>query len=87
MFDAIRAGITVRGLFDPPSGIASMQLEVRMSSDSEPNAIKVIEAMFPRMPVVDAVPRPDNPPAKLPMFALQDDSTRRFDIMLRFVNS
>lgn len=82
--DAIRAALRITGAFIPPPGMASMQLEVRIASDSAPNALKIVEAIFPRIPVVDAVPFADNAPAKLPM-AAGDDSTRRFDVMLRFV--
>ena len=82
--DAIRSALRLAGAFAPPPGMASMQLEVRIASDSTPGALKMVEAFFPRMPVVDAVPFADNPPAKMPM-AAGDDSTRRFDVMLRFV--
>jgi hypothetical protein len=83
-FDAIRSAESVQGIFDPPAGVASMLIEVRLSTDSTPNALKFVEATFPRMPVVDAVPNADNPPAKAPIGA-QDDSTRRFDVVLSFV--
>ena len=59
-------------------------LEVRIASDSTPHALKMVEAVFPRMPVIDAIPYADNPPARLPL-GVYDDSTRRFDVMIRFV--
>jgi hypothetical protein len=82
--DAIRSALFLRAAFAPPPGFASMALEVRIATDSTPNALKMVEAVFPRMPVIDAVPYADNPPAKLPL-GVYDDSTRRFDVMLRFV--
>jgi hypothetical protein len=82
--DAIHSALLLREAFAPPAGIPSMQLEMRITSDSTPNALKIIEAVFPRMPVIDAVPYADNPPARLPL-GVYDDSVRRFDVMLRFV--
>jgi hypothetical protein len=95
--DAIRSGIVLVDVFQPPIGVDSIQLEVTFGTDSMPNSIKIVEAVFPRMPVIDAVPRPDNPPPKTPTpyIALDallplvrgggEDSTRRQDILLRFV--
>jgi len=84
VLEAIRSALLLSGVFIPPVGFASMQLDVRLASDSTPNALRIVEAIFPRMPVIDAVPYADNPPPKLPL-AMPDDSTRRFDVVLRFV--
>lgn len=63
--EAIRAAKRM-GAFAPPPGVDSMIVDVRFSSDSTPGARKFIEAFFPRMPVVDALPELDNPPPAFP---------------------
>jgi hypothetical protein len=85
MLEAIRQAVAMKGIFDPPPGMASMRVEVRIATDSEPNAIRVIDATFPRMPVIDAKPRTDNRVPKLPFDVMENDSTRRHDVLLRFV--
>lgn len=84
VFDAIRSAVIASRVFQPPPGLGSVLFELRVGTDSVPGAIKAMNAWFPRMPVKDALPKPDNPPARFPLGA-QDDSTRRFDVSLRFV--
>jgi hypothetical protein len=82
--EAIRAAAALREIFQPPAGIPSMTIEARFATDSQPDAVKFVEAMFPRMPVVDAVPKAGNPRPKFPFGALEDE-TRRNDVVLSFV--
>ena len=63
--DAIRA-VKNTGALAPPGAADSMIVDVRFSSEWRPNARPFIEAYFPRMPVVDAVPALDNPPPRFP---------------------
>ena len=62
----------------------STRLEVRIANDSIAGAIRFITADFPRMPVVDAVPSRDNPPAEFPT-AAKEDSISSGEVVLRFV--
>lgn len=62
----------------------SMRVDVRISTDSTTGAIRFVSADFPRMPVVDAVPSRDNPPAEFPV-AAKEDSISSGEVVLRFV--
>jgi hypothetical protein len=66
------------------SDVDSMRFEVRISTDSTAAALRFVSADFPRMPVVGAVPRRDNPPAEFPASA-KDDSISSGEVVLRFV--
>jgi hypothetical protein len=68
----------------PPDGGDSMRVDVRMSTDSAVDARRMIAATFPRMPVIDAVPKRDNPP---PVFPEDEkaDSVTAGEVVLRFV--
>lgn len=61
-----------------------MLVEIRFSTDSGANAVPMIDADFPRMPVVDAGPRRDNPPARFPESEKADGGGRE-DVVLEFV--
>ena len=65
---ALEAIRSVRGTsaFAPPRDADSMIVDIRFSSDASPGARQFIEANFPRMPVVDAVPALDNPMPEFP---------------------
>lgn len=81
--EAIVSAMSTRGLIEV-SVEDSMLVEVRFSTDSSVNAIRMLSAIFPRMPVVDVVPRRDNPPAVFPE-SESHDSTNRGVVVLRFV--
>jgi outer membrane biosynthesis protein TonB len=61
-----------------------MRVDVRLSTDSTADARRMIVATFPRMPVIDAMPRRDNPPAAFPEDE-RADSVTSGEVVLRFV--
>ena len=79
---AIRAASSVSGVFAASTG-SPLTVALGFSSDSLPGAQRLFSGDFPRMPVKDAVPRPDNPPAAYP----RDSTTSAgpTSVMLRFV--
>jgi hypothetical protein len=68
----------------PPEDDDSMRVDVRLSTDSAADARRMIAATFPRMPVVGAVPRRDNPAAEFPADE-KADSVATGEVVLRFV--
>lgn len=73
---------SLHSFFVPPDQTDSMQLDVRVSTDSVPGrAARLARARFPRMPVVDVVPLASNPPPAFP----RGDSASSGDVVLRFV--
>jgi len=68
----------------PPDDDDSMSVDIRMSTDSSVDARRMIAATFPRMPVSDAIPRRDNPPAQFPEDE-KADSVTAGEAVLRFV--
>ncbi len=80
---AIRAAAVAKA-FVPPTDDDSMLVDVHLSTDSTAGAQRMIAAVLPRMPVVDAVVRPGNPAAVFPDQARQD-SVPSGDVVLRFV--
>lgn len=82
--EAIRGASMVREVFKPPFGDDSMRVDVRFSTDSIAGSERLVSALFPRMPVVDAAPRPDNPPLSYPAEALAD-SLPGETVVLRFI--
>lgn len=72
------------GVLVPPADDDSMSVDVRVSTDSSVDARRMISATFPRMPVMDAVPRRDNPPAEFPEDE-KADSVTAGEAVLRFV--
>lgn len=83
--DAIDAAFSLADVRAIPDGdVDSMRVEARFSTDSTAGAYRLVSAEFPRMPVVDAVPRRDNPAAEFPASA-KDDSTFSGEVVLRFV--
>jgi TonB family protein len=62
----------------------SMRVQVRFSTDSMADSFRVAVADFPRMPVVDAMPRRDNPGPAFPPSA-RADSVTSGEVVLRFV--
>lgn len=68
----------------PPVGEDSMRIDVRLSTDSTADGRRMIAATFPRMPVVDAVPKRDNPPPAFPDDE-KADSVTTGEVVLRFV--
>jgi hypothetical protein len=83
MADAIGFALTFEDARAIPDG-DSMRVDVRVSTDSTAGALRFVTADFPRMPVVDAVPQSDNPPAEFPESA-KDDSISTGEVVLRFV--
>lgn len=79
---AIRAG-GVRDIV-PPAGEDSMRAEVRFSTDSSAGSLRIVSAIFPRMPVVSAVPLRDNPAPEFPDEE-KGDSTVTGEVVFRFV--
>jgi hypothetical protein len=61
---AVREAGQVKELFKAPS--RSMTLDLRLSTDSTLGARRLTSAFFPRVPVVDAQPLPDNPAPTFP---------------------
>lgn len=81
---AIRAASIVDDVMSIPEGDDSMVVDVSFATDSVNGARRLATAWFPRMPVVDAKPLPNNPPFKLPEEAKQE-GLENGDIVLRFV--
>ena len=73
-----------RDVLVPPEDDDSMRVDVRMSTDSTADAHRMIAATFPRMPVIDAAPKRDNPPAAFPEDE-RADSVPTGEVVLRFV--
>jgi hypothetical protein len=71
-------------LLVPPENDDSMRVDVRISTDSSADARRMIVATFPRMPVIDAVPKRDNPPPAFPEDE-RADSVTAGEAVLRFV--
>jgi TonB family protein len=71
-------------VFSAPTGEDSMTVDVWLSSDSMPSSRRIVGAQFPRMRVVDAVPRSDNPPAVFPDSA-KAAGILAAEVVLRFV--
>lgn len=64
---ALEAIRSARGAaFAPPSGVDTMVVDIRISSEASAGARMFVEANFPRMPVVDAIPALENPPPGFP---------------------
>jgi len=83
--DAIGAAGTFADVRSMAEGdVDSMYVEVRFSTDSATDSYRVAAGDFPRMPVVDAVSRRDNPPAEFPPSA-KADSVTTGEVVLRFV--
>jgi hypothetical protein len=68
----------------PSSDEDSMRVQVRFSSDSSIGAYRLLSADFPRLPVVDAVPKRENPPPVFPEDE-KGDSTVTGEVVFRFV--
>jgi TonB family protein len=84
---AIADAITFASTFDDARAIPdgdSMRVDVRVATDSSAGALRFVTATFPRMRVVDAVPRRDNPAAEFPESA-REDSISTGEVVLRFV--
>jgi hypothetical protein len=83
--EAIRSATGLEDVRSMAEGDAdSMRVEVRFATDSVGESYRVASAAFPRMPVVDAVPRRDNPPPEFPTSA-SADSGATGQVVLRFV--
>lgn len=81
---AIEAAGKVKGTFVPPNDDDSMRVDIRLSSDSTAGARRIVSASFPRLRIVDAVPKRDNPAAPFPEDEAQDSVTAG-EVVLRFV--
>ena len=81
---SIREAGYVGGILVLPPDEDSMRVEVRFSTDSSAGARRLVAAFFPRLPIVDAVPRLDNPSAVFPEDAKRDSVTMG-EVVLRFV--
>jgi outer membrane biosynthesis protein TonB len=75
---------TVHDVLVPPADDDSMRVDVRLSTDSTADARRMIAATFPRMPVLDAMPKADNPPAVFPEDE-KADGVGTGEVVLRFV--
>jgi hypothetical protein len=73
-----------REILVPPDDADSMRIDVRFSTDSTIDGHRIIAATFPRMPIVDAVPKRDNPPPAFPEDE-KADSVTSGEVVLRFV--
>jgi TonB-like protein len=83
--DAILAATSIQDVRSMANGDAdSMRVEVRFSTDSLGDAYRLATAFFPRMPVIDAVPRRTNPAPEFPASAKADSLTSG-EVVLRFV--
>lgn len=83
--EAIGAAATVPDVRSTVPGDGdSMYVEVRFSTDSSTDSYRLATGDFPRMPIVDAVPRRDNPAAEFPASA-KADSVTTGEVVLRFV--
>ena len=83
--DAIGAAANLADVRSMAEGdVDSMYVEVRFSTDSTNDSYRVAAGEFPRMPVVDAVPRRDNPAPEFPSSA-KADSVTTGEVVLRFV--
>lgn len=81
--EAIRWGGDA-GVLVPPRGEDSVALDIRFSSDSTAGARRIVMAVFPRMPVVDALPALDNPAPEFPDDE-RADSTTYGEVVFRLV--
>jgi hypothetical protein len=81
---AIREAGYMGAITAPEDGEDSMHVDVRWSTDSIAGARRLVAAFFPRLPVVDAVPRRDNPAAVFPDEAKRDSLTSG-EVVMRFV--
>jgi Gram-negative bacterial tonB protein. len=82
MVAAIRTASGIDGVIRVPEDEDSMRVEIRLSNDSTAGARRVVTVRVPTMPVIDAVPFPDNPPAQFPATETEDTTG---DVVLRFV--
>ncbi|HEY9228335.1 MAG TPA: energy transducer TonB [Gemmatimonadaceae bacterium] len=82
--EAIIGAQSIRDVMVPEDGDDSIQVDVSISTDSTRNSRRVIGAVFPRMPVVDAVPLRGNPSPAFPESEKRDSSSRG-EVVFRFV--
>ena len=83
-FDAIASAVMLREAVMPASGEDSMLVEIRFSTDSTRSAKRMISAIFPVMPVMDAAPKQGNLRASFPD-AEKADTSLHGEIVVRFV--
>jgi hypothetical protein len=82
---AIRSATAASDVRSMAEGDAdSMRVEIRFSTDSLSESFRIAAAEFPRMPVIDAVPRRDNPAPEFPASARAEGLTTG-EVVLRFV--
>jgi hypothetical protein len=81
---AILAASIIKGAVEIPDERDSMRVEVRFSVDSMANSRRMSTAVFPRMRVIDAVPKGDNPSPLFPGVE-RLDSASKGEVVLRFV--
>lgn len=81
--DAVAAATVLTDFVMPPPGEDSMLVDVRFSSDSLPGAIRMVSAVLPVMPVIDAVPISGNLRAAFPESEKADASSG--EVVVRFV--
>jgi amino acid transporter len=82
--EAVAAAAVLKDVVMPAAGEDSMLVEIRFSTDSTRNARRMISAVFPLMPVIDAVPTPGNLRAAFPD-AEKADSSQLGEVVVRFV--
>jgi hypothetical protein len=81
---AIEMAATAPGFIPALDTSDSVHIDVRIASDSADGGRRLFSAVFPRMPVVDAVPRLGNPAPAFPD-AERRDSVAAGEALLRFV--
>ncbi len=82
--EAIRVATLTPDTFQMAAGESEMDIEVRLTTDSSAGARRMNYAFFPRVRVVDAVPRRDNPIAAFPEIETQL-GTSSGEVVFRFV--
>ena len=80
---AVRGAAQVNALPRPSSAAKQSQIELRLSTDSIPGGRALSIASFPRMPLVDAAAKPNNPAPEYPE-AEKRDSVEG-NVVLRFI--
>jgi glutamate:GABA antiporter len=82
--EAIQSAAMLREAVMPASGEDSMLVEIRFSTDSTRNAMRMVSAVFPVLPMTDAAPKQGNLRAAFPD-AEKGDTTVRGEVVVRFV--
>jgi len=82
--EAIESAAKVGDVIMQAPGADSMLVEIRFSTDSTRNATRMISAVFPVLPVIDAAPKQGNLRAPFPE-SEKADSALHGEVVVRFV--